>query len=186
MRVKLPKCANCEAVIFGGLRVGELRFCYERCYYQRSFPEELSASSVNQRAMRLRNGLCPSCGGPGPLDLCANRNWPRLGSRSWQRGSELSCAVCDNQRARFGMLIEMPALAALVLWKTIFLVVFLQYLWNTRHVFWQGTAPASSCEPPEGLKEFARTKILDELKEVPPPLTVCGSRAATGGRPYRA
>src|SRR5208282_2398740 len=94
--------ANCDyggsTILFGGRRQGDLRFCNDRCQragalisISRQIPEGL----VQQKTWEVHRGLCPKCGGPGPVDVhTSHRVWSALLLTSWNSRLQMSCRSC--------------------------------------------------------------------------------------------
>lgn len=95
----MAKCDYCgTSILFGGKRQGDLRFCNTTCLNRgallaisRQMPENI----VNEQVMRVHQGLCPKCGGAGPVDVHVHhRVWSALVVTSWRSAPQVSCRAC--------------------------------------------------------------------------------------------
>ena len=98
------RCAYCDTwILFGGQRLGQLRFCNESCRrsgIHLSASHEIPAHVVNDRVWSVFHGMCPKCGGPGPVDVHkSHRVVSALVITSWNNRLAVSCRSCAN-RAR--------------------------------------------------------------------------------------
>lgn len=100
----MASCAACgETIIFGGKRVGERRFCNDKCVASGSVlavAAALPESVVSARVWEIHNGRCPVCSGPGPVDVHSSyRVWSGLVITSYGTRLNIGCRRCGN-RAR--------------------------------------------------------------------------------------
>jgi len=95
----MAKCDYCgSTILFGGKRQGDLRFCNATCagrgsllLISRQVPENI----VNEAVLRVHQGLCPKCGGTGPVDVHVHhRVWSALVLTSWKSAPQISCRSC--------------------------------------------------------------------------------------------
>jgi len=95
----MAKCNYCgSTILFGGKRQGDLRFCNATCagrgsllLISRQVPENI----VNEAVLRVHQGLCPKCGGTGPVDVHVHhRVWSALVLTSWKSAPQISCRSC--------------------------------------------------------------------------------------------
>jgi hypothetical protein len=95
----MAKCDYCgTTILFGGKRQGELRFCNATCSgrgtllaISKQVPEYL----VNETVMKVHQGLCPKCGGAGPVDVHVRHQvWSALVLTSWKSVPQISCRGC--------------------------------------------------------------------------------------------
>jgi hypothetical protein len=85
-------------ILFGGERVGDLRFCNATCLgksvmvdYGREIPPEI----VAQRALQIRESSCPRCNGSGPIDLQVGHTIISvLVMTQWNSKAILGCRSC--------------------------------------------------------------------------------------------
>lgn len=110
----MASCATCGSLIlFGGVRDGDLRFCKDECHAQgfliavaRDVPEGALLQSVS----RLRNGPCPQCQGPGPVDVhTAHKVFSVLVMTSWKSEPRVCCRSCGRKAQGFAMLYSLIA-----------------------------------------------------------------------------
>jgi hypothetical protein len=100
----MASCATCgSTIVFGGKRVGERRFCSDKCVAGGAFlavADALPESVVSARAWEIRNGRCPVCTGPGPVDVHTSyRVWSGLVITSHSSRLNIGCRRCGT-RAR--------------------------------------------------------------------------------------
>ena len=95
----MAQCASCGTMIlFGGERVGDLRFCNATCAsksvmanYGREIPPEI----VAQRAVQIRESACPKCNGSGPIDVQMGHTIISvLVMTQWNSKPLLACRSC--------------------------------------------------------------------------------------------
>lgn len=95
----MAKCDYCgTTILFGGRRQGDLRFCNDRCQNRGaliSISRQLPESVVQQKIWEIHRGLCPKCGGPGPIDVATSyRVWSALLVTYWSSRPHVSCRSC--------------------------------------------------------------------------------------------
>lgn len=95
----MAKCDFCgTTIIFGGRRQGDLRFCNDRCRQNGALlnvSKQLPEGLVQQKTWEIHRGLCPKCGGPGPVDVHNSyRIWSALLITSWNTRPHVSCRSC--------------------------------------------------------------------------------------------
>lgn len=97
----MAKCAYCSTtIVFGGVRDGDARFCNDKC--QQSYrlinvavPPEL----LREQLTTVHQGLCPKCGGSGPVDVYYSyKVWSILVLTSWSASPQICCRSCATQR----------------------------------------------------------------------------------------
>jgi hypothetical protein len=100
----MANCAACgTTILFGGSRQGDLRFCNDKC--RAAGVVRVAAASVPDavvapRVWEIRNGRCPVCSGPGPVDIhLSYRVWSGLVVTTHSTRPNLCCARCAT-RAR--------------------------------------------------------------------------------------
>jgi hypothetical protein len=105
----MAACAYCEtSILFGGTREGDLRFCNADCQ-QKGFvavvAQQVPDGVVSEQVSRVHQGLCPKCGGSGPVDVHTSyRVWSALLMTSWSSRPHVVCRSCGS-RARLGDLL---------------------------------------------------------------------------------
>src|SRR5262245_65904674 len=69
----MAACAYCgTSILFGGTREGDLRFCNADCQqkgYVAVVAQQVPEGVVSEQVSRVHQGLCPKCGGSGPVDV---------------------------------------------------------------------------------------------------------------------
>ena len=98
----MTTCEACgSAILFGAVREGQARYCNARCRqrgaalaYAASIPEYV----VDQQVRTLHAGLCPHCGGAGPVDVHTSyRVWSLVFITSWVNTPRLGCRACGRR-----------------------------------------------------------------------------------------
>ncbi len=69
----MAQCAYCSTtIILGGKKEGDLRFCNDKCV-ERGFvlivADQIPPEMLNEAVTEVHQGVCPACGGPGPIDV---------------------------------------------------------------------------------------------------------------------
>ncbi len=95
----MPKCDYCGTTIFfGGAREGNLRFCNNQCRNAGvllAFSQQIPESLIHQKVWEVHRGICPKCGGLGPVDVHTSyRVWSALFLTSWSSRPQMSCRSC--------------------------------------------------------------------------------------------
>ncbi|TAK74788.1 MAG: hypothetical protein EPO12_19835 [Aquabacterium sp.] len=99
----MAKCAYCSTtILFGGKRNGDLRFCNDKCLQGGSLAiaaTQLPASEVAVYVGKVHRGSCPSCAGPGPVDVHTSyRVWSALVMTQWSSRPLVGCKSCGTKR----------------------------------------------------------------------------------------
>jgi hypothetical protein len=85
-------------ILFGGAVDGDLRFCNETCQANGmvlSVAHQLPEGAVAEHLRSVHEGECPSCNGPGPVDIhTTHRIWSMLVMTSWQNSPRMCCRSC--------------------------------------------------------------------------------------------
>lgn len=107
----MAKCDTCgTAILFAGIREGELRFCKEDCHevgrvrLERPMPRVM----VTGLARRWFDGPCPNCEGKGPVD--AHFTHAVLSAvliRFSTRRPLVSCRACARKRQVLATLVTL-------------------------------------------------------------------------------
>jgi hypothetical protein len=100
----MASCAACgQTILFGGKRVGERRFCNDKCAAAGTvltLADSLPDAAISARVWEIHNGRCPVCAGAGPIDVHSSyRVWSGLVVTSHSTRLNLGCRRCGN-RAR--------------------------------------------------------------------------------------
>jgi hypothetical protein len=95
----MTTCASCnQTILFGGYVEDGFRFCNKKCAKKGSIIRDaarIPESDVTPRVWEIRNGRCPSCSGPGPIDLHRSyRVWSGLVMTSYSTRQNVCCARC--------------------------------------------------------------------------------------------
>jgi len=70
----------------------------------------IEAEAVRHAAMQIHAGLCPSCGGSGPVDVHAShRIYSLILFSSWRSVPRISCRACGFRRQLHGLCISLVA-----------------------------------------------------------------------------
>lgn len=101
----LASCAACGAtILFGGVRDGRSRFCSAKCKAKGSLQIAVASvpdALVSSRVWMIREGRCPECRGPGPVELrCSHRVWSGLIVVMHSTRPHVCCGRCAT-RARW-------------------------------------------------------------------------------------
>lgn len=110
----MAKCGYCRsAILFGGVSVGNTRYCNQECAESAWFVEaadRIEPGMVQREVARIHQGSCPSCNGPGPVDVStAFKVWSVLVLTSWSNSPQLSCRACGRKRQAFGVVFSVVA-----------------------------------------------------------------------------
>lgn len=158
----MAKCEHCRTtIIFGGVREGGYRFCNQKCRDSTVFlsaSAELPDEFVLEKAREVHEGLCPKCGGTGPVDVhTAHTVWSALVMTSWKSTPHLCCQSCGT-KARLSAL----TFSGLLGWWGFpwgFLVTPAQILRNAGGLF-RGGDPA---RPSEELVKLVRARLCAQF-----------------------
>ena len=95
----MAKCAYCRtAILFGGVRDADLRFCTEECHrngYALVVAKEIPQTVVDQQAGEIHRGRCPECKGSGPIDVHTSyRVYSLILYTSWSNRPNVCCRSC--------------------------------------------------------------------------------------------
>lgn len=98
----MARCGGCGTIIlWGGLKSGGERFCSPACMSRvamtvlgESMPEEQLEAYVAE----VRNGVCPRCGGQGPVDVHTSHSaMSFLVLTRWKSTPRVCCRRCGLQ-----------------------------------------------------------------------------------------
>ena len=158
----MASCANCgQAILFGGVKQGTLRFCNQRCYnaarQNLNLDVRVPEDEVEEAATAFHQGDCPCCGGPGPVDFhFSYRVMSFLVFTQFQTIPKISCRSCA-QKSKIGNLLVTLFLGW---WGVPFgLIITPVYLCkNIYSIFF----PVADDTPSDQLREFVRSNIAQQ------------------------
>ena len=95
-------CDYCGTrMLFGGKKAGNLRFCNERCQQAGALlavSNQVPEAMVQERIWQVRQGACPKCQGPGPVEVhTSHRVWSAFVLTSWSSRPHISCRSCGRK-----------------------------------------------------------------------------------------
>src|SRR6185436_14736942 len=98
----MAQCNYCRTTIFfGGVRDGQDRYCNQRCHQNGVLLKvagNVPVETVRNEIIRLHQGNCPRCNGPGPVDVHrAYRVWSAMVLTSWSTVPVLGCRSCARK-----------------------------------------------------------------------------------------
>lgn len=110
----MARCATCTTIIlFGGVRADGRRYCSRRCHEGSvlvTAAEEVPDDAVRRAVEEVRMGLCPLCGGYGPVDVStAHRIWSAVLVSSWYPVQSVCCRRCGRRRQGLALLVTLVA-----------------------------------------------------------------------------
>ena len=96
-------CKTCNTtILFGGKQAGGMRFCNDVCLDKGQVlitAAALDPATVEAAAWEVHRGLCPQCGGSGPVDLhTSHQVWSLLLISSWKSLPRVSCRACGVRK----------------------------------------------------------------------------------------
>lgn len=95
----MASCAYCNtAILFGGTKQGDLRYCNAECQQQGMLvgvADQIPKKDVDRIVMQVHSGACPRCNGPGPVDVHTSyRVWSAVALTSWSSRPAICCRSC--------------------------------------------------------------------------------------------
>jgi len=95
----MARCDQCgTTILFGGVRVGDLRFCSAKCLGNNAVVRvmhEVPEDVLDERVTGVHEGACPRCGGPGPVDVHTSHTvWSLVLITSWRSRKHVCCGRC--------------------------------------------------------------------------------------------
>ncbi len=102
----MAACGYCgTSILFGGTRDGDVRFCNPKCQKKgvvASVAGHVPEAIVREQVMQVFRGLCPKCGGSGPVDVhTSHRVWSALIVTTSSSRPHVVCKPC-GARAQLG------------------------------------------------------------------------------------
>jgi len=95
----MARCDYCgSTILLGGKKNGAHRFCNDRCLqagFLLDISHQIPEGVVDDYVLSVRNGRCPNCNGPGPIDVhVSHQVWSALFVSSWRSQPRVSCRAC--------------------------------------------------------------------------------------------
>lgn len=158
----MASCSTCsKMILFGGRRLDGLRFCSDDCMAQghvvvqaRAFPDDVVLDSVREVHM----GLCPVCGGSGPVDLHTSHEiWSLLLLTSWKSIPRISCRSCGVKRQVSGLFFSLFAG-----WWGIPWGIFMTPVQIVKNVIGLASPP-NPMQPSDGLQTQMRLILAEQV-----------------------
>lgn len=108
----MTKCSGCgSTIVFGGKKVGGYLFCNDTCFQGNALSQvmlKVPDEVVQKCCSEVHQGLCPSCNGPGPVDVYTSyRVWSALVLTSWSTRPKVSCKGCGDKQRLADLAISM-------------------------------------------------------------------------------
>src|SRR6266404_3651310 len=99
----MAKCANCGAIIIaGGVRHQDRRYCSHECReagHLAMLVSHLPSEEIDQRTQEVYEGVCPRCGGAGPVDVhSAHYIWSAAVIYQISGNYWVCCRSCGRKR----------------------------------------------------------------------------------------
>jgi len=99
----MASCSACgTTILFGGKRLGDLRFCSDKCLARGrhlAVAGQIPDAVVADLARRVHSGRCPKCNGPGPsMSITRTPSGPRCTSRLGRRSQTSRVDRADRRR----------------------------------------------------------------------------------------
>lgn len=107
----MAKCGYCRSmIIVGGVRDGEERFCNEKCHQGGqlvALSERIDPADVKAAVSQVHQGLCPKCGGTGPVDVTTSHKvWSAVFMTSWSSNPQVCCRSCGRKSQVGGLVFS--------------------------------------------------------------------------------
>lgn len=98
----MATCDSCgSTILFGGKRDANGRFCNAKCQAQGGLlarAKQVPDATVREQVWKTHQGMCPKCGGPGPVDVyTAHKVWSALLLTKWTSTPQISCRACGRK-----------------------------------------------------------------------------------------
>ena len=97
----MASCAACGTTIFGGIKIDGNQYCNQKCA---SYAGLLAAANalpqdlVDTQVDAVFNGICPKCGGAGPVDVRMNHKiTSMLVLTQWKTEAPICCGACGKK-----------------------------------------------------------------------------------------
>jgi hypothetical protein len=162
----MTKCHFCgSTIVFGGVRAEGHRYCDQQCRetehklaLQQLIPDDL----VAQHAAAVHCGVCPKCGGPGPIDIHTSHYVWSLLYTWWTNKRELCCQRCGRKSKWGGVVFSFFLGWAGIPWGYIMTPV--QITRNIRGLL----RPPGAARPSPGLLKWVRADLAAKACEASP------------------
>jgi hypothetical protein len=107
----MASCGYCRStIIAGGVKDGQARYCNEKCYQRGklvALSGHFSPEEVREAVQQVHRGLCPKCGGSGPVDVSvAHKVWSAGIITSWSSTPQVSCRSCGRKGQAGGLVFS--------------------------------------------------------------------------------
>lgn len=105
--IPMATCDYCSTtIIFGGKKEGDLLFCNDKCL-EKGFvlvvANEIPADMLDEAVAEVHQGLCPICGGPGPIDVQTSYTiWSAIFLSSWKSNPDICYRSCGTKKKSAG------------------------------------------------------------------------------------
>lgn len=98
----MANCSYCSTRIwFGGKTDGGAQYCSDSCLNRgrlMKLADHVDPQTMADQVQRLRNGRCPTCDGPGPIDVHkAYKVYSALVFTSWKTDVKVCCNACARR-----------------------------------------------------------------------------------------
>jgi len=108
----MASCSTCsKLILFGGHKSDGRRYCSDDCLEQGYFlaqADEIPEAVVFEAAGEMHRGLCPVCGGSGPVDVHTSHEvWSLLLMTQWKSIPRISCRSCGVKRQLGGLFFSL-------------------------------------------------------------------------------
>ncbi len=107
-------CTICnKTILFGGHQAAGHRFCSDACLDEGQVlvtAQAVPADTVRSAALEIHRGLCPACGGSGPVDVhTSHQIWSLILMSSWKSEPRISCRACGFRKQLGGLVFSLIA-----------------------------------------------------------------------------
>jgi hypothetical protein len=98
----MASCDSCgSTILFGGKRDANGRFCNAKCQARGGLlarAKQVPDETVREQVWKTHQGMCPKCGGPGPVDVyTSHRVWSAVLLTRWTSTPQISCRGCGRK-----------------------------------------------------------------------------------------
>lgn len=165
----MAKCAYCNStILLGGVTKGDQRYCNNKCYQEGfllSASQQIPAEVFNREIERVHQGLCPKCGGSGPVDVHTSHHvFSLVVLTRWSSSPKLCCRSCGVKSQLGGLGLSLLVGWWGFPWGLIFTPV--QITRNLVGIF----SPPNPAQPSPQLQKIVKLHIAKQLA-TPAPAT---------------